>query len=320
MCLYPKKVNNPKYRNAAAPDPRLNKVEAKCGKCSECRMQNSKEWSARIIEEIRGRQKRQNGHFGGYFVTMTYSPEALIHLTKGFRGVEGYELDNAIARRSITEFRDKCKSKNREYPKMYLTTELSGKNTERLHIHGFIWNLGADQIREFWKFGHVDIQRANFKHAHYVTKYIHKPNQEYKTYQPIRYVSNGIGKNYIEKAKRMGFHTYRKGVTKQHYTAHSGEKMPMSRYWREKIWGPEIRDKINLDNVERPWIYVRKQKIDKNHYSIAENLREDLRAKDIRLGYPTPSLEGKIFEQYERQRAREQLRRMRIQKLYYEDN
>ena len=83
MCLYPKLINNPKYRKTIknggkipeCKDERVKLIPVGCGKCIECRNQKKRNWQIRLHEEI----KNDNT---GVFVTLTFSCEELEKLTK----------------------------------------------------------------------------------------------------------------------------------------------------------------------------------------------------------------------------------------------
>ena len=84
MCLYPKLVNNPKYRankknKGVVPtmtDKRVAMLPVGCGKCMECRKQKANEWIVRLNEEVR---ERKNGKF----VTLTFTNEVLEKVGQG---------------------------------------------------------------------------------------------------------------------------------------------------------------------------------------------------------------------------------------------
>ena len=110
MCLYPKLIRNPKYKankknKGVVPmlsDKRVEMIPVGCGKCMECRKKKARDWNVRIQEELRHTKLR------GYFMTMTFSDEALVRLenvarSKGFK-FDGYELDNKIASLAVRRF------------------------------------------------------------------------------------------------------------------------------------------------------------------------------------------------------------------------
>ena len=106
MCLYPKLVENPKYKvtkknGGDVPvlrDRRIAYVPIGCGKCMECMKKKSNNWKVRLKEEIRTNNT-------GKFITLTFSNEALKEIIeKGNIDSEGYERGNDIAKQGVRWF------------------------------------------------------------------------------------------------------------------------------------------------------------------------------------------------------------------------
>ena len=103
MCLYPKLVQNPKYKKnkknkgtiPECRDPRVLFVPIGCGRCMECRKKRSREWKTRLMEEYRHDRT-------GKFVTFTFSDESLLDLEADLREkgctLEGTNLEDEIVR------------------------------------------------------------------------------------------------------------------------------------------------------------------------------------------------------------------------------
>ena len=70
MCLFPTLIDNPKYKpnkknEGRVPpcfDERIKKVPIGCGQCMECRKKKSREWTARLMEEIKETLDRLNAY------------------------------------------------------------------------------------------------------------------------------------------------------------------------------------------------------------------------------------------------------------------
>lgn len=105
MCLYPRFTYNPKYKRNnkngwEAPklrDGRLLYVPIECKECIECRKNKSREWHARLMEDIKV-------HKNGIFVTLTFSNESLKKLSKDVKGRTDWETQNMIATRAVRLF------------------------------------------------------------------------------------------------------------------------------------------------------------------------------------------------------------------------
>ena len=104
MCLYTRLIQNKKYiakkKNGgiipAVPDKRVLAVPIGCGKCMECLKQKGREWQVRLMEEIKSSKN-------GIFVTLTFSNESIQNLYKDMGKLEGYELDNEIAKKQLED-------------------------------------------------------------------------------------------------------------------------------------------------------------------------------------------------------------------------
>ena len=61
MCLFPRLINNPKYKGTKknggeipkSSDERVKLVPIGCKKCIECKRQRKREWQIRLLEEIK---------------------------------------------------------------------------------------------------------------------------------------------------------------------------------------------------------------------------------------------------------------------------
>ena len=78
MCLYPRMIDNRKYRAnkknggniPPIKDQRTKQVPIGCQTCIECRKQKAREWTARLQEDIKQHKHAQ-------FITLTYSTPSL---------------------------------------------------------------------------------------------------------------------------------------------------------------------------------------------------------------------------------------------------
>ena len=150
MCLYSELRENKKWKpnkkNGGNPpiikDPRTKWVAYRCGKCMECRKQKAREWSVRLQEEVKEDRT-------GKFVTLTFSNESIYKIIHGDRlnqpikNLDGYELDNEIAKTAVRRFLERWRKKHKKSVKHWLITELGQpsnkighQGTENLHLSG----------------------------------------------------------------------------------------------------------------------------------------------------------------------------------------
>lgn len=213
MCLYPRLIENRKYRSnkknggniPLIQDQRTRLVPVGCGNCIECRKQKAREWQVRLLEDIKENKN-------GVFVTLTFSNEGATEVANQIDvRVRGYELDNAIATKATRLFLERWRKKYKRSMRHWLTTELGGNGTERVHMHGIIWPgrdedgklIGMDEVERIWKYGFIwpnnEQRKMNYVNeatVNYVTKYVSKIDEKHKGYKSKILTSAGIGANY----------------------------------------------------------------------------------------------------------------------------
>ena len=301
MCLYPRIVNNPKYQSnkknkgvvPTMTDKRVAMLPVGCGKCMECRKQKANEWIVRLNEEVR---ENKNGKF----VTLTFSEETRIKTEKEIIGLDGYELDNEVAKVCVNRFRERWRKKYGKKPRMWLITELGGNGTERIHLHGIIWtDENKEAIEERWRYGSTWVGKwVNGDTIGYIVKYLSKGDIKHKEYKPKMFYSNGLGRGYTERADAKN-NKYKKGDTKEYYRDRKGFKKAIPVYWRNKIYSDEEKEKLwieKLDKQER-WVDGKKIDISKGEEEYWGALKY-ARKKNKRLGYGDDSInwERKRYE------------------------
>lgn len=293
MCLYPKLIQNRKYiankKNGgnipAVSDKRTLLVPVGCGKCMECKNQKARNWGVRLQEEIR------HDH-SGKFVTFTYSNEELNKLENEIKGISGYELDNEVATLSMRRFLERWRKKYKKSVKHWFVTEIGGKYTERIHLHGILFtNETKETIEKIWKYGHIVIGDGRGKHyvneqtINYIIKYINKPDKIHKEYNSKILTSAGIGKKYLERPDAKN-NKYKDKDTKETYTTRNGANIALPIYYRNHIYNEEEKEKLWLNKLDENVRYVCGVKIDisKEEETYYKTL-EWYRMKNKRLGY-----------------------------------
>ena len=109
-------------------------------------------------------------------------------------------------------YTERWRKKYKKAQRHWFITELGHKNSERIHLHGIIWNTTNTSRKEFkkdiaekWQYGNVYIgEYVNEKTINYITKYITKLDNFHKGYKQKITTSKKIGQTYInsEEAKR----------------------------------------------------------------------------------------------------------------------
>lgn len=315
MCLYEQILKNPRYEisiknggNVPEPkDERQRYIRIRCGWCKECRKEIANEWKARLYEELKGEKKK------AYFVTFSISADYIAKLEKNLhekkiRGIEGEDTDvNILAAYAVRMFTERWRKKYKRAPKHWLTTELGHKNSERIHLHGIIFNntdKGYAEVREDiiekWKYGNVFIgHKVDNKTINYITKYITKTDKIHKGYKQKIFSSKGMGAQYPDKNRQL--HSFNHDQTITYYTDSRGTKMKLPAYWKKKLWTEEERQylwslqmdqmKLRVNNVE--WDTTRQD--EEEYRTLFQNMLEKARETNMENGYGSPTFNNRRY-------------------------
>lgn len=267
MCLYQLKLRNPHYlpnekNGGKAPiceDKRKLHILTSCGWCEECRKEIARNWKIRINEELKENKRVE-------MVTLTFSPQSIAKLeeeifTKKYKGLERGDLEaNILAAYAVRMFTERWRKKYGKVARHFFVTELGHENSERIHMHGFIWQTHEQvtrsefvrDIQEKWSYGNVDFgQWVDERSINYISKYITKLDKFNDGYKQRIFTSKGLGKQYIEKNKWK--HEFREEETCTTYLTSKGYRLPLPKYFKEKLFSEEERERlweITLDKDE----------------------------------------------------------------------
>ncbi len=307
MCLYPTKIKNKKYqatkKNGGVPPLKpvyfdtISMVSVDCGRCIECRKKKARDWQMRLSEEMRSTDLR------GYFVTWTFSDESLKDLREILRKEdesrtwENFEDENQICRIAVRRYLERWRKKHGKSLRHWMITEKGQSNSERVHMHGIVWtNEDKEDITDRWGYGICDIGKKGVGElsAGYLVKYMSKVDEKHKEYKSKVFASAGIGAGYLKRrdSKR---HEFKGEDTKKVYTDRTGRKLPLPKYFRDKIWSEEEREFLFKDSMEQEKAWVLGQEIDTSDvYGKVDYENAILRARayNKRMGY----LERKDFD------------------------
>ena len=273
MCLYPKFFKNPKYlpnkKNKGKPpvftDRRLLYIPAKCGCCIECRKEKQREWRVRLEEELRS-------NFG-YFTTLTISPEGIKEIEEK-TGLKWEENPNEIATKALRLFLERVRKETKKSIKHWCVTEL-GEKKDRIHLHGiFFGQKSAELIRKHWKYGFVFIgDYCNTRSVNYMSKYMLKVDIKHPTFKQIVLASAGIGSGYFDRLAYLWQKQNYKNIDVATYTFRNGTKMAMPKYYKNKIFTEEEREKMWINNLNRGLLWIYGEKVKANDWKTIDNLR-----------------------------------------------
>ena len=94
-----------------------------------------------------------------YFVTLTIDEEHYIKLLDEmieWTGIEpsGYKMQNIIAKRAVRLWLENVRSKTKKSVRHWIVTELGQNNTERIHLHGVLFNINdIELVMQKWLHG-----------------------------------------------------------------------------------------------------------------------------------------------------------------------
>lgn len=210
-----------------------------CGKCLACLERRRNDWSIRLAEEYRGSDS-------AHFITLTYNDENIPYSEES--GLP------TLSKRDVTLFMKRLRSnlsKAGEYPNLlgkivkkpkihvkikYFLQGEYGSNFNRPHYHMILFNfpMQYDYLIEYsWAKGFIHYGEVTQASIHYTTKYIlSKLEGDFCGIQkPFALMSKGLGLTY---AKRL-FRYHNQNMVET-YTAIGGEKFPLPRYIKDKLF------------------------------------------------------------------------------------
>ena len=304
MCLFPKLIKNPKYKEnkknggqlPPVSDSRILGVPIKCGICFECRKAIARDWRIRLREEVTNNNEWK-------FITLTFNTESLKDLNAETTKKTRYEKDNEIATIAIKRFLERHRKKYKTSIRHWCITELGNGKLEHLHIHGVLkTTLNDEELIKLWKYGYVHTSwnnqpnYVNGKTINYITKYMIKTDESHKYYTPKILCSPGIGKAFLNKeaAKIAKKNDY--------YINNKGDKMPLPIYYRNNIYTEDERETLWINKLNEDKRYINKQEIKgKNKKDKLKNISAALRAaqklnKEFGYASPDDGWEEKAYE------------------------
>lgn len=305
MCLYPKLIKNKKYLGYTTKKPKKGNastttiedyrkqfVAIGCGHCIECRKQKAREWQVRLSEEITQWKYK-------YFITLTFSEQSLQKLCENENELT-YNVNN-VARRATRLFLERWRKKYKKSVKHWLITELGHNNTERIHLHGLLFTefpINNDILQNIWKYGQTYTgDYCTIKTINYIVKYVTKIDTDHKGYEADIFCSAGIGACYYKNEFNKQKHKYNGKQTIQYYTLKNGIKVALPKYYRNKLFTQEERDKLWTELLDSDRTYVRGIQLNnistkegyQNYIKVLKTQQED----NKNMGYGNASEEWK---------------------------
>lgn len=352
MCLYPRLIENRKYRanqkNGGVippiPDDRVRFVPIGCQSCIECRKQKAAGWRVRLLEDIKHYKNAK-------FVTLTFNTESLIKLQRGtytimkrsrykfvpapwkqpirirktkekdISKLSGYDLDNAIVTKAMRFFLERWRKKFGKSLRHWFISELGDGHSEHVHLHGIVYTDNLSLLEDIWGYGSVwtgykvDKKVQNYvteRTVNYMTKYVTKIDELHLNYKAVILCSPGIGNNF-QKSGGVSHCEFKGNKTADYYRTSTGHKVSLPIYFRNKLYSESQREAIWLARLDRNERFVCGVKIDLNIYDEDAYMNKVMHAREQSIKLGYPSPEF-IWKKkdYEHQR-RKMLQQKRLQ-------
>lgn len=259
------------------------KIPVPCGKCPTCKARRVNQWVFRLLQE-------EKNCISSCFVTLTYDTYAVPISKNGFLTLRKKDFQDYMKR-----LRKLCPGHTLKY---YVAGEY-GSKTNRPHYHAIIFNVPENRLLfDAWSIagtpiGSLHVGSVSGDSIAYTMKYIDKPNFQKRHARDDRepefsLMSKGLGKNYLSD-DTVNYH--KADVSRMYVTKLSGHKVPMPRYYRNKIF----------TDAEK------KQQIGIIQAAVNDNEKDGRRKNEIQFG-----------ERFSYEKQRESEKFARYHKFYHE--
>lgn len=238
-----------------------------CGKCNFCLQNKRNEWAFRMAYEL----KRSRT---AVFITLTYDQESLpLEQIGKFGYMVLVKKDLQVFLKSLKQYQSRYIKRQPKEARLklsawkirYYAVGEYGTRLQRPHYHAIIYNL-LNEVTEklelgmIWDKGRIHFGSVTDASIQYTAKYqIDKTNNDNfldVRPKPFALISKGIGGDYV--AKRGQWH--REG--ERLYCSTNGVKVRMPRYFKDKIFTQEERNKLGKKAAEEQEIREEKIMVD----------------------------------------------------------
>lgn len=240
MCSNPMQIQSAKSRS----HDRKNRT-VPCGSCAACRTATLRGWLFRLGKEL---ERSSNP----LFVTLTYDEQHVPYAHLGYDYDKGtaYLYGRTLKKRDVQLFMKSLRKEHSNYSNeklKYFAVGEYGTRTGRPHYHIVLLNLHSSHlIHRCWKRGHTLSLPLKAGGIQYVMKYVTKDPakpSKWHVQKEFRLTSKGIGENYLTEAVRK-YHL--EDITRSYITLKGGARIPIPKYFKEKLYTPEARHQLSL--------------------------------------------------------------------------
>ncbi len=230
-----------------------------CGKCPACLKRRQSGWTFRL-------EKEQMVSESSAFLTLTYDDKNLPISENGYHTL--YKKHHQLFLKRLRETLKRNFFGHIRKPLKYYSCGEYGSKTYRPHYHSIMFNLPKEYIDNpelldiDWKYGQTLITECNAKTINYVTKYINKTMYTERPEELIdvdtgeiliddrvkefSLMSKGLGKDYL--TPQTVKYYQKKQIP--YLTIENGDKRPMPRYYKDKLYNKEVKHIIKEKTLE----------------------------------------------------------------------
>lgn len=211
-----------------------------CGRCPECCKRRTSHWSFRLMQE-------EKVSFSSLFLTLTYDTAKLDEHNFTPNGLL------TICKRHPQLFMKRLRKLNSTKLTYYLVGEYGGR-FNRPHYHVILFNADVRTIQDAWTYGAVHYGFVSGASVGYTLKYISKGRtagwRDGDDRCPeFSLMSKGIGENYLTPQMRKW---HLDDLENRMCVPLEGGKIAsMPRYYRDKLYSPEQRKRVEHFNKWR---------------------------------------------------------------------
>lgn len=223
-------------------------IEVPCRVCMACRLNYTKEWAIRCMNEA-------TCHDKSCFITLTYDDE---HFPK----------DGNLIKSDLQKFFKRLRKRLEPAKIKYLACGEYGGQFGRPHYHAvifgwfpedaYIWRnrkvnptYRSELLEEEWPFGMSEVGSLTYNSARYVASYVVKQHRgKDKVWYDENFVvpefvvmSNGIGKEFCNK--------YKNQLKALGYLTFQGHKVKLPRYYEDKIYITEEEKEVRRNDKRK---------------------------------------------------------------------
>lgn len=209
-----------------------------CGKCPVCVSRRTSQWSFRLMQQDKVSKS-------SVFLTLTYDTDNVPITKKGFMSLSKKDLQNFFKRLRKSQHISK-EDLEKGYGIKYYAVGEYGSHYKRPHYHVILFNADILKIEKSWKHGSIHLGSVTGASVGYTLKYISKPVKitgDWDDRQKVfSCMSKRLGANYLTKSM-VKWH--KDDVENRCYVnVGDGKKAAMPRYFKEKIYDENEREKI----------------------------------------------------------------------------